>query len=168
MTDFTMTKDADRVAVITWDVPGKSMNVLSLDGMAELDALIDEAHADDAVKGIVITSGKPDFAGGMDLNVIAEMKNSAGENPARGLFDGIMRFHAFERKIELASMDPKTKKAANPRPPPCPAQRLGSAWKSRWRVTAALLPTTPKPRSACLKSRSASSPEPVVQPAWCG
>ena len=43
MTDFTMQKDADGVAVITWDVPGKSMNVLSLDGAAELDALIDEA-----------------------------------------------------------------------------------------------------------------------------
>ncbi|MFT6225267.1 MAG: 3-hydroxyacyl-CoA dehydrogenase/enoyl-CoA hydratase/3-hydroxybutyryl-CoA epimerase, partial [Paracoccaceae bacterium] len=27
MTDFTMTCDADGVAVITWDVQGKSMNV---------------------------------------------------------------------------------------------------------------------------------------------
>ena len=41
MTDFTMQKDADGVAIITWDVPGKSMNVLSLDGAAELDALIE-------------------------------------------------------------------------------------------------------------------------------
>ena len=32
MTDFTMEKGADGVAVITWDVPGKSMNVLSMDG----------------------------------------------------------------------------------------------------------------------------------------
>jgi 3-hydroxyacyl-CoA dehydrogenase/enoyl-CoA hydratase/3-hydroxybutyryl-CoA epimerase len=29
MTDFTMKTDADGVAVITWDVQGKSMNVLS-------------------------------------------------------------------------------------------------------------------------------------------
>ncbi len=34
MTDFTMTKDADGVATITWDVPGKSMNVLTMDGAA--------------------------------------------------------------------------------------------------------------------------------------
>ncbi len=125
MTDFTMIKDADGVAVITWDVPQKSMNVLSLQGMVELDVLIDDAHADDAVKGIVITSGKADFAGGMDLNVIAEMKNSAGDNPARGLFDGIMKFHAFERKIELAGMDPKTKKGGRPTAAAIPGTALG-------------------------------------------
>ncbi|MGR3290240.1 MAG: FAD-dependent oxidoreductase [Paracoccaceae bacterium] len=125
MTDFTMTKDADGVAVITWDVPGKSMNVLNLEGMAELDALIDDAHADGAVKGIVITSGKPDFAGGMDLNIIAQMKESAGDNPARGLFDGIMKFHAFERKIELAGMDPKTKKGGKPTVAALPGTALG-------------------------------------------
>ena len=43
MTDFTLTKDADGVAIITWDVPGKSMNVMSIDGLAELDALIDHS-----------------------------------------------------------------------------------------------------------------------------
>jgi len=125
MTEFTMTKDADGVAVIIWDLPGKSMNVLSLQGMAELDALIDDAHSDDAIKGIVITSGKADFAGGMDLNVIAEMKNSAGEDPARGLFDGMMKFHAFERKIELAGMDPKTKKGGKPTAAAMPGTGLG-------------------------------------------
>ena len=74
MTDFTYSVDADGVATLTWDVPGKSMNVLSLEGAQALDALIDDALADDAVKGIVITSGKKDFAGGMDLNVIAGMR----------------------------------------------------------------------------------------------
>ena len=49
MTDFTMKKDADGVAIITWDVPGKSMNVLSLDGAATLNTLIDDALADGAV-----------------------------------------------------------------------------------------------------------------------
>ena len=49
-----------------------------------LDTLIDDALADDAVKGIVLTSGKDSFAGGMDLNVIATMKEMAGDDPARG------------------------------------------------------------------------------------
>ena len=110
MTDFTMQKDADGVAIITWDVPGKSMNVLSLDGAAELDALIDEALADDAVKGIVITSGKKDFAAGMDLNVIAGMKGGG----AQAVFDGIMSLHHVLRKIERAGMDPKTLKGGKP------------------------------------------------------
>ena len=75
MTDFTYALDADGVAVITWDVPGKSMNVMSMEGFAELDGHVDRALADPAVKGIVLTSGKADFAGGMDLNVIAAMRS---------------------------------------------------------------------------------------------
>ncbi|MFJ1291502.1 3-hydroxyacyl-CoA dehydrogenase NAD-binding domain-containing protein [Paracoccus yeei] len=121
MTDFTMQKDADGVAIITWDVPGKSMNVLSLDGAAELDALIDEALADEAVKGIVITSGKKDFAAGMDLNVIAAMKDGG----AQAVFDGIMGLHHALRKIELAGMDPKTKTGGKPIASALPGTALG-------------------------------------------
>ncbi|PVA06665.1 3-hydroxyacyl-CoA dehydrogenase NAD-binding domain-containing protein [Thalassorhabdomicrobium marinisediminis] len=109
MADFTMKTDADGVAIITWDVQGKSMNVLSLEGWDDLDACIDEALADDTVKGIVITSGKDSFAGGMDLNIIAKMKDSAGDNPAQGLMDGLMKSHGILRKIERAGMDDKNK-----------------------------------------------------------
>jgi 3-hydroxyacyl-CoA dehydrogenase/enoyl-CoA hydratase/3-hydroxybutyryl-CoA epimerase len=125
MTDFTFSCDTDGVATIVWDVPNKSMNVLSLEGVAELNGLIDKALSDPAIKGIVITSGKKDFAGGMDLNVIAKMKQSAGADPARGLFDGIMQFHALERKIELAGMDFKTKKGGKPIVAALPGTALG-------------------------------------------
>ena len=125
MTDFTMTTDADGVAVITWDVPNKSMNVLSLEGLALLSDLIDQAHADEAVKGIVITSGKDTFAGGMDLNVIAKMKESAGDDPAKGLFEGTMQMHAILRKIELAGMDLKTQKGGKPTAAALPGTALG-------------------------------------------
>ena len=74
--------DADGVATIAWDLPGRSMNVLTEDGIAELDAAVDRVLADPAVKGAVITSAKSDFAGGMDLNVLAEMKARAGADPA--------------------------------------------------------------------------------------
>ncbi len=121
MTDFTMEKDAQGVATITWDVPGKSMNVLSMDGAAELDALIDDALADDAVKGIVITSGKPDFAAGMDLNVLAGMKQGG----AQAVFDGVMSLHHLLRKIERAGMDPKTLKGGKPIAAALPGTALG-------------------------------------------
>ena len=122
MTDFTMQKGDDGVAVITWDVSGKSMNVLSFDGAGELDRLMDDALADDAVKGIVITSGKDDFAGGMDLNAIAGMKDSGG---AQGVFDGVMSLHALLRKIERAGMDPKTLKGGKPIAAALPGTALG-------------------------------------------
>ncbi|MDP2740257.1 MAG: enoyl-CoA hydratase-related protein, partial [Pseudorhodobacter sp.] len=125
MADFTYTLDADGVATITWDVPGKSMNVMSLAGFAELNAFIDQALADTAVKGVVITSGKKDFAGGMDLNVIAKMKEDAGAEPARGLFEGVMAMHAVLRKIERAGMDPKTLKGGKPIAAALPGTALG-------------------------------------------
>ncbi|MBK0326532.1 enoyl-CoA hydratase/isomerase family protein [Rhodobacteraceae bacterium F11138] len=115
MTDFTMQKGDDGVAIITWDVPGKSMNVMSMHGGAELQALVEDALADDAVKGIVITSGKDgSFAGGMDLNVLAEIRTKAGDDPAKALFDFTMDGHRMLRTIERAGMDPKTNKGGKP------------------------------------------------------
>ena len=125
MTDFTSATDADGVAVITWDVPGKSMNVLSLEGLEELDGLVDAALADEAVKGIVITSGKDTFAGGMDLNIIAKMKDMVGDDPAKGLFEGVMRMHGVLRKIERAGMEAKTNKGGKPIAAALPGTALG-------------------------------------------
>ena len=114
ITDFTMTTDADGVAVITWDTPGKSMNVMSRAAMALLDSLIDAALADSAVKGIVLTSGKDSFAGGMDLNVLAALRDENPDDPAQALFDFTMNGHRALRKIERAGMDPKTLKGGKP------------------------------------------------------
>ncbi|MCP1168644.1 3-hydroxyacyl-CoA dehydrogenase NAD-binding domain-containing protein [Limimaricola litoreus] len=125
MTDFTIARDADGVAVITWDVPDRSMNVMSMQGFEELEALFDEALADDTVKGIVITSGKKDFAGGMDLGVIAGMKQAGGDEPARAVFEGVMRMHGVLRKIERAGLDPKTNKGGKPVAAALPGTALG-------------------------------------------
>jgi 3-hydroxyacyl-CoA dehydrogenase/enoyl-CoA hydratase/3-hydroxybutyryl-CoA epimerase len=125
MKDFTLAKDADGVAVITWDVPGRSMNVMSRESFAELDALVTGALADPDVKGIVITSGKPDFAGGMDLNTIAQMKSEGGENPASSVFAGLMDVHGILRRIERAGMDPKTLKGGKPVVAALPGTALG-------------------------------------------
>ncbi len=125
MSDFHYSVDADGVATITWDIENRSMNVLSMEGLAELDAHIDTALGDDAVKGVIVTSGKPDFAGGMDLNVIARMKEMAGDQPEKGLFDGIMSMHATLRKIERAGMDPKKLKGGKPIVAALPGTALG-------------------------------------------
>ena len=122
MTDFTMVKDADGVATITWDVKAKSMNVMSIEAFGLLSDLVDQALADAAVKGIIITSGKKDFAGGMDLNAIAKMREDGG---AKGIFDGVMMMHGVLRKIERAGMDPKTLKGGKPIVAALPGTALG-------------------------------------------
>jgi 3-hydroxyacyl-CoA dehydrogenase/enoyl-CoA hydratase/3-hydroxybutyryl-CoA epimerase len=102
------------------------MNVMSMEAWPLLDSLIDDALADTSVKGIVITSGKEgSFAGGMDLNVIARMKEMAGDNPAQGLMDGLMNMHRILRKIERAGMDPKTNKGGKPIAAALPGTALG-------------------------------------------
>lgn len=125
MTDFTYAVDADGVATITWDVKAKSMNVMSTEGFALLDSLIDRALADGAVKGVILTSGKKDFAGGMDLNVIAQMRAGG----AQAIFDGVMQMHGVLRKIERAGMDPKTKKGGKPIVAALPGTALGIGYE---------------------------------------
>ncbi|MCH8951653.1 MAG: enoyl-CoA hydratase/isomerase family protein, partial [Proteobacteria bacterium] len=118
----------DGIATITWDQPGASMNVLNEQGIAELDAHVDAALADSAVTGVIITSGKRDFAGGMDLNVIARMKRqaeAAGGNPAETIFGFVMGLHGLLRKIERAGADPKTRKGGKPFVWACPGTSMG-------------------------------------------
>ncbi len=110
MTDFSYEMDADGVVTLTWDVKHKSMNVMSTEAFTALSDMVDRALADPAAKGIIITSGKKDFAGGMDLNVIAGMRAGG----AQAIFDGVMQMHGVLRKIERAGMDPKTLKGAKP------------------------------------------------------
>ena len=121
MPDFTLTTDADGVATITWDVPDKSMNVMSTEAFGLLGDLVDQALADAGVKGIILTSAKKDFAGGMDLNVIARMRAGG----AQAIFDGVVQMHQILRKIERAGMDPKTLKGGKPIVAALPGTALG-------------------------------------------
>ena len=122
MTDFTYAMDADGVVTLTWDVQSKSMNVMSTAAFQQLSEMVDRALADPEAKGIILTSGKKDFAGGMDLNVIAAMRDEGG---AAGIFNGVMGMHAVMRKIERAGMDPKTLKGGKPIVAALPGTALG-------------------------------------------
>jgi len=105
--NFTVETDADGIALVTWDMPGKSMNVFTVEVMDELDAIIDATVADAAVKGVVVTSGKSSFSGGADLSMIQSMfsfyheekaKDPAGA--AQKLFDMVGRMTGLFRKLE--------------------------------------------------------------------
>ncbi|MEM8869672.1 MAG: 3-hydroxyacyl-CoA dehydrogenase NAD-binding domain-containing protein [Pseudomonadota bacterium] len=114
MTIFHYATDAEGVATITWDQPGTSMNVMTREGFVEFETLFDRAMTDETVKGVIVTSAKKDFAGGMDLNVLGSIRAEAGENPAKGLFEFTMEGHRILRKVERNLMDPKTNKGGKP------------------------------------------------------
>ena len=71
--NFTIETDADGIALITWDMPDKSMNVFTVEVMDELEALLKQTVEDAAIKGVVFTSGKSSFSGGADLTMIRGM-----------------------------------------------------------------------------------------------
>ena len=61
------------IAVITWDMADRSMNVITTGVIEELGALVDKVAADSAIKGAVATSGKDAFCGGADLTMLEGM-----------------------------------------------------------------------------------------------
>ncbi|MCQ1834969.1 FAD-dependent oxidoreductase [Neorhizobium galegae] len=105
--NFTVETDADGIALVTWDMPDKSMNVFTMEVMDEIEAIIDATVADAAVKGVVFTSGKSSFSGGADLTMIKSMFSMLAEEQAKDpataaqkLFDAAGRMSWLWRKVE--------------------------------------------------------------------
>src|SRR6516225_10895234 len=106
MTNLTLARGEDGIAVITRDMPGRSMNVMNDVSMAEFAAAVDQALSDPETKGVVITSGKPAFIAGADLDwleaMLAGAPGETKEARIRGLFDRFMDVHRLFRRIETA------------------------------------------------------------------
>jgi 3-hydroxyacyl-CoA dehydrogenase/enoyl-CoA hydratase/3-hydroxybutyryl-CoA epimerase len=106
MTNLTLARGDDGIAVITWDMPGRSMNVMNDVSLGEFAAAVDQALSDPGTKGVVITSGKPAFIAGADLEWLeALMAETAGETEGariRSHFDRFMDLHRLFRRIETA------------------------------------------------------------------
>jgi 3-hydroxyacyl-CoA dehydrogenase/enoyl-CoA hydratase/3-hydroxybutyryl-CoA epimerase len=106
--NFKFDIGADGVALLTWDMPGRSMNVITLEVMDELEQAIDKVAADAAIKGCVIASGKSAFSGGADLSMLqqsatqyAKALKEEGEDAAnKQFFDGARRLSLLYRKLE--------------------------------------------------------------------
>jgi 3-hydroxyacyl-CoA dehydrogenase/enoyl-CoA hydratase/3-hydroxybutyryl-CoA epimerase len=108
-TNFTVDTDADGIALVTWNMPDRSMNVFTEEVMNELDRIIDQVVADAAIKGAVITSGKDSFSGGADLTMLQKMlsvfareKTKDPEKAAKLLFDNAGRMGGLWRKLETS------------------------------------------------------------------
>jgi 3-hydroxyacyl-CoA dehydrogenase/enoyl-CoA hydratase/3-hydroxybutyryl-CoA epimerase len=64
------TVDADGIATITWDMPGRTMNVLNEGSLSAYTETLEKVLKDDKVKGIILTSGKDTFIAGADLEML--------------------------------------------------------------------------------------------------
>ncbi|MGD0149986.1 MAG: 3-hydroxyacyl-CoA dehydrogenase NAD-binding domain-containing protein [Xanthobacteraceae bacterium] len=76
---FTLDVDGDGLALVSWNSPGRSMNVLDAAVLDELAAIVEQIAADAAIKGVVITSGKDSFCAGADLTMLESMSRAHAE-----------------------------------------------------------------------------------------
>ena len=54
-TNFSLDIDGDGIALVTWNSPGRTMNVIDAAVTEELSAIVEEIAADGAVKGAVLS-----------------------------------------------------------------------------------------------------------------
>src|SRR5262245_22855903 len=110
MANFKIDVDADGIALVTWDMAGRSMNVINTGVIEELGALVDKVAADTAIKGVVVSSGKEAFCGGADLTMLegmgavyANLMRTKGEEAAAAfVFDESRKLSQVYRRIETS------------------------------------------------------------------
>ena len=51
LVNFRFETDADGIATLTWDMPERSMNVITPQVMEELNQVVDKVAGDEAIKG---------------------------------------------------------------------------------------------------------------------
>ncbi|WP_425997080.1 3-hydroxyacyl-CoA dehydrogenase NAD-binding domain-containing protein [Caulobacter sp. DWR1-3-2b1] len=97
MENFKIEVDSDGVALVTFDVPGRTMNTLTAAVIKEVGEIAETLKSDPAIKGAVITSGKATgFCAGADLG---ELGGSGGITGGKTGEEGLKA--AFEMGFAL-------------------------------------------------------------------
>ncbi len=104
MKHFKLEIDADGIALITFDSPNVTMNLLSSEALEEIGEWTDEVASNDKIKGVVVT-GKPNaFCAGADLSGLGSVFGEAQKLPrderAAMLYQNLFRINEIFRKLE--------------------------------------------------------------------
>ncbi len=82
------------IAIVSLDMPGRSMNVLNAELMEPFAEALTRIETDDAVKGVVLTSGKKEFLAGADLDSVYKITKP------EEAFDMAEAFKSLLRRME--------------------------------------------------------------------
>jgi len=108
--NFKVDIDADGIALVTWDAPGRSMNVIDLKTIEELSGIVETVAGDAAIKGAVIISGKETFCAGADLTMLevfsrefSDVAKAQGEEMAvKRLYEESRKLSQLYRRLETS------------------------------------------------------------------
>lgn len=106
--NFRFETDDAGIALLTWDMPGHSMNLITPQVLDELEQVVAHVASESAIKGCVITSGKETFSGGADLSMLQTAatdyetaRRMKGEEEANKLFlERASRLSRVLRRLE--------------------------------------------------------------------
>ena len=101
--NFKLDIDADGIALITWDMPGRSMNVIDIAAIEELSRIVEKVAGDAAIKGAVVTSGKDTFCAGADLTLLEALTHTFREI-AKGQSDAAAATVLFAESRKLSQL----------------------------------------------------------------
>jgi 3-hydroxyacyl-CoA dehydrogenase / enoyl-CoA hydratase / 3-hydroxybutyryl-CoA epimerase len=110
MANLTLDVDADGIALVTWDMPDRTMNVIDTTIMTELAAIVEKVASEAAIKGAVITSAKDTFCAGADLTMMeglartfTDLMKSKGEEVAvTKVFEESRKLSQIYRRLETS------------------------------------------------------------------
>jgi 3-hydroxyacyl-CoA dehydrogenase / enoyl-CoA hydratase / 3-hydroxybutyryl-CoA epimerase len=102
MNNFTVDVDDQGIALVTFDVPNRSMNTLTADVFREIGELTTRISTDAAIKGAVFTSGKKSgFCAGADLGELSSGEMTGGGTAGlQALFDTCFALNKAFRALE--------------------------------------------------------------------
>ncbi|NWE72020.1 enoyl-CoA hydratase/isomerase family protein [Pseudomonas gingeri] len=90
-------KGADRIVVLTLDMPGQTANTMNAAYREAMAACVARLQAErDELAGVIITSAKPTFFAGGDLNELIKVTPAQ----AQGFHDGVLELKAQLRALE--------------------------------------------------------------------
>jgi 3-hydroxyacyl-CoA dehydrogenase/enoyl-CoA hydratase/3-hydroxybutyryl-CoA epimerase len=85
------TVDADGIATLEWDYPGKSQNILNHASLTTFIEACRMALGDSSVRGLLVCSAKKDFIAGGDLGELAAVNDAAVFHAAIGDWQKFLR-----------------------------------------------------------------------------
>ena len=86
----------NNVATISWNLTSSPMNVLNDESIPAFESALERAYADADVKGIIVTSEKPEFVAGADLKML--LRNQ--QLPKAEMYKVSTELNRIFRKIE--------------------------------------------------------------------